>query len=94
MGGKVGKNPTDRGKLGTVRSDGWDPPPVLNDSDVPIGDIGNYLTVDPKGESFVVPVRSSNGVSLWMVSRLEKSITYLTFPAANAFDTDPGFASR
>ena len=87
-------NKDDLGKLWTVRSDGWDPTPVLNDSDVPIGDIGNYLTVDPKGESFVVPVRSSNGVSLWMVSRLEKSITYLTFPAANALDTDPGFASR
>jgi hypothetical protein len=87
-------NKDDLGKLWTVRSDGWDPTPVLNDSNAPIGDIGNYLTVDPKGESFVVPARTSNGVSLWMVSRLEKSITYLTFPTPNAFDTDPGYASR
>jgi hypothetical protein len=86
-------NKNDLGKLWTVKSDGWDPTAVLNDSDIPIGDIGNHLTVDPSGESFVVPARSSNGISLWMVDRREKSVSYLTFPT-NAFDIDPSFASR
>lgn len=84
----------DLGKLWTVRSDGWDPTAVLNDSGMPIGDIGNQLTVDPSGSSFVVPARSSNGISLWMVDRGKKSVSYLTAPAPSAFDVDPSFASR
>ena len=87
-------NKDDLGKLWTVRSDGWDPTAVLNDSGMPIGDIGNQLTVDPSGSSFVVPARSSNGVSLWMVDRGKKSVSYLTAPAPTAFDVDPSFASR
>jgi hypothetical protein len=84
----------DVGKLWTVKSDGWDPTAVLNDSDMPIGDLGNQLTVDPRGSSFVVPARSSTGISLWMVNRQEKSVSYLTAPAPNAVDVDPSFASR
>jgi Sporulation and spore germination len=84
----------DLGKLWTVRSDGWNPIAVLNDSDLPIGDIGNHLTVDPSGRSFVVTARSSTGASLWMVNRQDKSVSYLTLPTPNAFDTDPSFASR
>jgi hypothetical protein len=84
----------DLGRLWTVRSDGWNPTAILNDSDMPIGDIGNYLTADPAGRSFVVTARSSTGASLWMVNRQDKSVSYLTFPAPNAFDTDPSFASR
>jgi Sporulation and spore germination/WD40-like Beta Propeller Repeat len=87
-------NKDDLGKLWTVRSDGWDPTAVLNDSGMPIGDIGNQLTVDPSGSSFVVPARSSTGVSLWMVNRREKSVSYLTAPAPTSFDVDPSFASR
>jgi hypothetical protein len=87
-------NKDDLGKLWTIRSDGWDPTAVLNDSGMPIGDIGNQLTVDPSGSSFVVPARSSNGVSLWMVDRGKKSVSYLTAPAPTAFDVDPSFASR
>ncbi|MDF2743565.1 MAG: Lipoprotein LpqB, GerMN domain protein [Actinomycetia bacterium] len=88
------ENKDDLGKLWTVRSDGWNPTAVLNDSDMPIGDIGNHLTVDPTGKSFVVTARSSTGASLWMVNRQDKSVSYLTLPAPNAFDTDPSFASR
>jgi WD40 repeat protein len=84
----------DLGKLWTVKSDGWNPTAVLNDSDMPIGDIGNHLTVDPSGRSFVVTARSSTGASLWMVNRQDKSVSYLTLPTPNAFDTDPSFASR
>jgi hypothetical protein len=84
----------DLGKLWTIKSDGWNPTAVLNDTDIPIGDIGNNLTVDPSGTSFVVTARSSDGASLWMVNRQEKRVTYLTLPAPNAFDTDPSFASR
>ena len=87
-------NKDDLGKLWTVRSDGWDPTAVLNDSGMPIGDIGNQLTVDPSGSSFIVPARSSNGISLWMVNRQQKSVSYLTAPAPTAFDVDPSFASR
>ena len=58
----------DLGRLWTVKSDGWDPLAVLDDS-VSIGDIGNQLTVDPAGSAFVVPARSSTGISLWMVNR-------------------------
>jgi hypothetical protein len=87
-------NKDDLGRLWTVRSDGWDPTAVLNDSDVPIGDLGNQLTVDPSGSSFVVPARSSNGTSLWMVNRREKSVSSLTVPTINSFDVDPSFASR
>ena len=87
-------NKDDLGKLWTIKADGWNPTAVLNDTDIPIGDIGNNLTVDPTGMSFVVTARSSNGASLWMVNRQEKSVTYLTLPAPNAFDTDPSFASR
>jgi hypothetical protein len=84
----------DLGKLWTIKSDGWNPTAVLNDTDIPIGDIGNNLTVDPTGTSFVVTARSSDGASLWMVNRQEKAVTYLTLPVPNAFDTDPSFASR
>ena len=87
-------NKDDLGKLWTIKSDGWNPTAVLNDTDIPIGDIGNNLTVDPTGTSFVVTARSSNGASLWMVNRQEKAVTYLTLPALDAFDTDPSFASR
>jgi Sporulation and spore germination len=87
-------NKDDLGKLWTIKSDGWNPTAVLNDTDIPIGDIGNNLTVDPAGTSFVVTARSSNGASLWMVNRQEKDVTYLTLPTANSFDTDPSFASR
>jgi hypothetical protein len=87
-------NKDDLGKLWTIKSDGWSPTAVLNDTDIPIGDIGNNLTIDPAGRSFVVTARSSNGASLWMVNRQEKTVTYLTLPAPDAFDTDPSFASR
>ena len=87
-------NKDDLGKLWTIKSDGWNPTAVLNDTDIPIGDIGNNLTVDPTGTSFVVTARSNNGASLWMVNRQEKTPTYLTLPVPNAFDTDPSFASR
>jgi Sporulation and spore germination len=88
------ENKDDLGRLWTIKSDGWNPTAVLNDSDMPIGDIGNHLTVDPTGKSFVVTARSSTGASLWMVNRQDKSVSYLTLPAPNAFDTDPSFASR
>jgi hypothetical protein len=87
-------NKDDLGKLWTVRSDGWDPTAVLNNSGMPIGDIGNQLTVDPSGSYFVVPARSSNGISLWTVDRREESVTYLTAPGPGSFDVDPSFASR
>jgi Sporulation and spore germination len=88
------ENKDDLGRLWTVRSDGWNPTAVLNDSDIPIGDIGNHLTADPTGRSFVVTARTSTSASLWMVNRQDKSVSYLTLPAPNAFDTDPNFASR
>ena len=84
----------DLGKLWTIKSDGWDPTAVFNDSDIPIGDIGNHLAVDPAGRSFVVTARTTNGSSLWMVNRLRKSVDYLTLPTAFAFDGDPSFASH
>ena len=87
-------NKDDLGKLWTIRSDGWDPTAVFNDADLPIGDIGNHLTVDPDGSSFVVTTRTTSGASLWMVNRQEKSVEYLTFPNLNDFDGDPSFASR
>jgi hypothetical protein len=87
-------NKDDLGKLWTIKSDGWDPTAVLNNSDIPIGDIGNHLTVDPGGRSFIITARSSNGASLWLVNRQDKSASYLTLPAPNVFDTDPSFASR
>jgi len=87
-------NKDDLGKLWTIKSDGWNPTAVLNDTDIPIGDIGDNLTVDPTGTTFVVTARSGSGASLWMVNRQEKTVTYLTLPTPNAFDTDPSFASR
>jgi hypothetical protein len=87
-------NNDDLGKLWTIKADGWDPTAVFNDSDIPIGDIGNHLAVDPTGRSFVVTARTTNGSSLWMVNRLKKSVDYLTLPTANAFDGDPSFASH
>ncbi len=87
-------NKDDLGKLWTIKSDGWDPTAVLNDTEVAIGDIGNRLTVDPTGQSFVVSARSTNGASLWMIDRQDKSVSYLTLPSLNAFDSDPSFASR
>jgi hypothetical protein len=87
-------NKDDLGKLWTIKSDGWNPTAVLNDTDIQIGDIGNNLAVDPTGRSLVVTARSSNGASLWMVDRKEKAPTPLTLPSLNAFDTDPSFASR
>lgn len=87
-------NKDDLGKLWTIKSDGWDPTAVLNDTEVAIGDIGNRLAVDPGGRSFIVSARSSNGATLWMVNRQDKSVSYLTFPTPNAFDSDPSYASR
>jgi hypothetical protein len=84
----------DMGRIWTIKSDGWNPTAVLNDSDIPIGDIGNYLTVDPTGRDFVVSARSGNGASLWIVNRQDRSVDSLTLPDANTFDTDPSFASR
>jgi hypothetical protein len=84
----------DLGKLWTVRADGWGPNAVLDEGDVPMGDIGNRLTVDPTGRAFVVTARSSNGASLWMVDRRDRTVRYLTSPGSNALDTDPSFASR
>jgi len=88
------QNKDDLGKLWTVRADGWGPNAVLNEGDVPMADIGNRLTVDPTGRAFVVSARSSNGASLWMVDRQNRTVRYLTSPASNALDTDPSFASR
>ena len=87
-------NKDDLGKLWTIKSDGWDPTAVLNDSEVAIGDLGNRLAVDPTGRSLVVSARSTNGASLWMINRQDKSVSYLTLPTPNAFDSDPSFASR
>ena len=87
-------NKDDLGEIWTIKSDGWNPTAVLNDTDISIGDIGDILTVDPTGASFVVTARSSSGASLWMVNRQEKDVTYLTLPTPDAFDTDPSFASR
>ena len=84
----------DLGKLWTIKSDGWNPTAVLNDTDIPVGDIGNNLTVDPTGTSFVVTARSSSGASLWMVNRQEKTVSHLTLTSPDEFDTDPSFASR
>jgi Sporulation and spore germination len=88
------ENRDDLGKLWTIRSDGWGPNTVLNDGDVPMGDIGNRLTVDPTGRAFVVSARSSNGASLWMVDRQDRTVRFLTSPTPTALDTDPSFASR
>jgi hypothetical protein len=88
------ENKDDLGKLWTVRSDGWGPNAVLNDGDVPMGDIGNRLTVDPTGRAFVLSARSNNGASLWMVDRQNRAVHFLTSPSATALDTDPSFASR
>jgi hypothetical protein len=88
-------NKDDLGRLWTVKSDGWNPTAILNDSDGdPIGDIGNRLTVDPSGRSLIVTVRSTNGAALWMVNRQGKSFTRLTLPPSDAFESDPSFASR
>jgi hypothetical protein len=87
-------NKDDLGKLWTIKSDGWDPTAVLNDTEVAIGDIGNRLAVDPNGRSFIVTARSTNGAALWMVDRQDKSVSYLTLPNPNDFDSDPSFASR
>jgi Sporulation and spore germination/WD40-like Beta Propeller Repeat len=88
------ENKDDLGKLWTIKSDGWDPTAVLNDTEVAIGDIGNRLAVDPGGRSFIVSARSNNGASLWMINRQDKSVDYLTFPTPSAFDSDPSYASR
>jgi len=88
------ENRDDLGKLWTVRSDGWGPNAVLNEGDVPMGDIGNRLTVDPTGRAFVVSARSNNGASLWMVDRQDRTVRFLTTPTPTALDTDPSFASR
>ena len=87
-------NKDDLGRLWTMKSDGWDPIAVLNDADVPMGDIGNNLTADPTGRTFVVTARSGSGASLWTVNRQDKSALPLTSPHPNAFDSDPSFASR
>jgi Sporulation and spore germination len=88
------ENKDDLGRLWTVKSDGWDPNAVLNDADIPMGDIGNHLTVDPAGRAFVVTARSSTGATLWLVNRQERSASPLTLPTPYAFDSDPSFASR
>jgi hypothetical protein len=87
-------NRDDLGKLWTIRSDGWDPTAVLSDTGDAIGDIGNRVAVDPTGRWFVVTARSTNGSSLWMVNRQSKSVSSLTLPTPNAFDSDPSYASR
>jgi Sporulation and spore germination/Lipoprotein LpqB beta-propeller domain len=87
-------NKDDLGRLWTIKSDGWDPTAVLNDSDVAVGDIGDHLTVDPTGRSFVITARSGSGAALWTVNRQNKSAMPLTTPRPNAFDSDPSFASR
>jgi hypothetical protein len=87
-------NRDDLGRLWTIKSDGYDPTAVLNDSDFAMGDIGNHLTVDPTGRAFVVTARSGSGASLWTVNRQDKSAMPLTLPLPNAFDSDPSFASR
>jgi hypothetical protein len=87
-------NKDDLGKLWTIKSDGWGPTAVLNDTEVAIGDVGNRLAVDPTGRSLIVSARSTNGASLWMINRQDKSVDYLTLPTPNAFDSDPSFASR
>jgi Sporulation and spore germination/WD40-like Beta Propeller Repeat len=84
----------DLGRLWTMKSDGFDPTAVLNDSDVAMGDIGNQLTVDPTGRSFVITARSGSGAALWTVNRQGNSAMPLTTPLPNAFDSDPSFASR
>jgi hypothetical protein len=84
----------DLGRLWTIKSDGWGPTAVLNDSDVPMGDIGNNVTVDPTGRAFVVTARSGSGAALWTVNRQDKATLPLTSPRPNAFDSDPSFASR
>jgi Sporulation and spore germination len=88
------ENKDDLGRLWTVKSDGWDPNAVLNDADIPMGDIGNQLTVDPAGRAFVVTARSSTGANLWLVNRQERLATPLTIPGSYTFDSDPGYASR
>jgi hypothetical protein len=84
----------DLGRLWTVRSDGWGANAVLNEGDIPMGDIGDRLTVDPTGRAFVVSARSNNGASLWMVDRQDRAVRFLTSPGPTALDTDPSFASR
>jgi Sporulation and spore germination len=88
------ENKDDLGRLWTVRSDGWGPNAVLNEGDVPMGDIGNRLTVDPTGRAFVVSARSTSGASLWMVDRQDRAVRFLTSPGPATLDTDPSYASR
>jgi hypothetical protein len=88
------ENRDDLGRIWTIRSDGWGPNAVLNDADIPMGDIGSQLAVDPTGRTFVVSARSDDGASLWMVDRQDRVGRYLTSPGSGAFDTDPSFASR
>lgn len=87
-------NKDDLGKLWTMKSDGWDPTAVLNDTEVAIGDIGNRLAVDPTGRVFVITVRSGDGASLWTVDRRDRNVQTLTSPDPSDFDIDPNFASR
>jgi Sporulation and spore germination len=86
----------DLGKLWVVKSDGWDPTALVNNGTDGglVADIGHHLTVDPKGEHFVVTVRSSSGASLWAVDREGRTMRLLTEPVPNTFDTDPSYASR
>jgi dipeptidyl aminopeptidase/acylaminoacyl peptidase len=86
----------DLGKLWIMRSDGWDPTPVINldPTSESAVDIGNQLTVDPAGSNFVFTVQSENGTSLWMVDRQGSGLRPLTTPLPNDFATDPSFASR
>jgi hypothetical protein len=87
------ENRNDLGKLWTVKPDGWDPITVLNESNTPMGDIGNRLTVDPTGRSFVFSARSSIGATLWVANRQDKLARPLTSQDGNSFDSDPSFAS-
>jgi hypothetical protein len=87
-------NKDDLGKLWTMKSDGWDPTAVLNDTEIAIGDIGNRVGVDPTGRVFVITVRSGDGASLWTVDRQDRTVHSLTSPDPSDFDTDPNFASR
>jgi hypothetical protein len=93
--GRTG-NKDDLGKLWLMDADGWGPTPLLNldpASENAI-DIGDQLAVDPTGNQFIFVEQSEDGTALWVVDRLGMGLRQLTSPGANAFDGDPGFATR
>ena len=69
------------------------PTAVLNESDVPLATSATTSPSTPLPR-LRVTVPSSIGASLWIINRQEKKVNSLTFSAANAFDSDPSFASR